>query len=355
MLYIFLSLIIAMPQDAALANKANVPQFGLTMTFPEGWQVKTEDVEPMLVVAQNDTERALTLIGVNPVTMKTDDETYLDSYLALMKKNFENLEIISRGETKIAGLDALEAIYIGSRGSVKIQYHVYSFHKYGDQFLVTFAVSPEKFDKLKLQFQSIATSLEIEGNPHSQKTVQFLAETKKRNPDYDLMAKLLEDGANIDGVGQDKTGALFAAVKGRNGKLVKWLISNEIDLQNPRQDMVMISMLGTPAIRTLLKQAVQKDAGPEPVKKSGGQMPEIQWVSDEAQLFAGIHNADLDDVKAALAKGADTNAKDNFYKLTPLPLIHRIIAEFEEVELDASTYHPIRDYLQKELGGGPRP
>ena len=351
MLFLFMILILADPQDTPPTTKIDVTEYGLQMTFPADWEARTEGVEPMLAVGQNNKERALTLIAVNPATMKDNDKTHLDNYLDVMKQNFQKFEIKSRGKTTVAGLEALHAVYVGSQGNVSIQYHAYSFHKHGDQFMITFAASPDKFEKMEPQFKSILQSLRLEGKKYAKETMALLAETKKKQPDYTVMEKLLKDGANIDGIGQDKMGALFSAVRGRNGKLVKWLISKEINLNNPRQDITMITLMATPAIRTLLHQAMGKtDVKREVINDDDGQRLEIQWVTKEAQLFAGIHNGKLEDVIEALKKGADPKAKDDVYKLQPLPLIKQIISEFEELELEAAKYHAIRKYLEKNMG-----
>lgn len=358
MLYLaFVLMMINAPQEALPTTKVHLPEWDLYASFPQGWQTQTENVTPMALVAQNPEHRALTLVAVNPISLNANDEKLLGDYLDGVKNNFEAFEVISKGEAQVAGVSAFHAVYIGQKGSVRIQYHSYSFHRSGDQYTVTFACNPEKSELMEPQFQAILASFEIRGPKHAPITDAFLHEVAKAQTDYAALERLLSEGADINGIGQNKVGALFSAVRNRNGKLVKWLIEKGITLEDPRQDFFMLTLIASPAIRTLLQNSVDKNQGnqaetPQSAADSGIQM---QWVTKEAQLFSGIHNGNLADVQEAIAKGADLAATDDVYKLQPLPLINQIIADFRELGLDAAKYEPVKSWLVEKLTPGQNP
>jgi hypothetical protein len=105
--------------------------------------------------------------------------------------------------------------------------------------------------------------------------------------------------------------------------------------------MGMVINLATPPIRALLDRHM--GVPPREHKKAAGL--EIQWVSKEAELFAGIMDGRAEYVQGAIENGADLAALETTYQLAALPLVKKLIEEFEALELDASRYRAIEKIL----------
>ncbi|MCP4659495.1 MAG: ankyrin repeat domain-containing protein [bacterium] len=240
------------------------------------------------------------------------------------------------------------------RGTARglVLYHTtYLIEGFSERFALTFATEDQRHAELAPVFESIAASLELIGpNPHS---ARFLALIKTDPQDLAQLRQLLESGADVNAVDSDGLNALAAAVMSGNGRLTKWLLEHGADPTQPGKMTSLLPLIASPPIRELLVQA-NPTITPAP---PGGKPKaiEIQWVSPEAQLFAGIKNARPADVEEALKAGADLDALDPGYGLPALALTRKLIEEFEQLELDPNRFVPIETLLVEAVSSKTQP
>jgi len=215
--------------------------------------------------------------------------------------------------------------------------------------LITFATEDSRYEELEAEFKQIAAGLVFSGPENFTQTCAFLDQVGKAEVDYEALQRLLDQGADINGTGDKRATALVEAILSRRGPLVKWLLAHGADPDDPTNNMSLVSMAASPSIRELLRQHAGKGSEPvKPVEKKPGAL-EIEWVSAEVELFAGIKDGRAEYVKEALEKGADLTAIEPNYQLAALPLARKIVAEFEELGLDGSRYQAIVDLLDEAV------
>ncbi len=324
------------PQHLELAD------VGLRLVLPATWTLDQPESGPFVAVAQLPPRQALAMLTRTPVSPADSKTQGVDDLLAELPRSFDDYEVIAserRPVTPTYDGDVLEV-----RGTARgrtLRHTTYLVEGFGERFALTFATEDQRHAELASQFESIVASLELNGpNPHS---ARFLELVKSAPDEVAQLRQTLDAGAVIDATDSDGMTALAIAVFSNNGRLAKWLLEQGADPGQPEKLATMLPLIASPPIYELLRLRDPTVAA-EP-QSSDPVGLEIQWTSPEAQLFAGIKNARLADVEAALAAGADLTALEPRYQLSALELTRKLIVEFEQLELDPSRFSSIETTL----------
>jgi hypothetical protein len=332
-------------------NHVAVADLGFRMEMPPDWTVRPEPA-PLAGFAELPPRKAMVMVTRSPATFGVPEEDTVKQYLDGMRQSLDRMEVIENEKVALSeGLPARKIGLTGWRGELVLRHQTYLLSGFGERLMVTFATEESRYAQLAPTFDSVASAIVFQGPAHYEHTLAFLKEILRKDVDHARLEALLKQGADINAPGPDQRTALMEAIFARRGPLVKWLLEHGADPDHPKNNMSFTTLAASPAIRELLRQRAGKPAKTYKSKPGG---LEIEWTSVEAQLFAGIKSARIEYVREALAKGADLEALDRNYRLAPLPLVRRIIAEFQELELDASRYEPIESLLVKaHEGAGP--
>ena len=336
-----LILIFAFSNDTPSTKVMVFEDAGFKLVFPAEWQVRTSDVGAHAGIAELPPRRALTMVTRIPTAGKTAGQL-IESYLQGMEDNFEEHELIANKKITLENGTRAHLVHLrGTNHDHALRHLTYLVSAPTEHISVTFATEDESFDELLPQFSSIMRTLVFTGPPDYEETWAFLRAIEKKPEDRAELERLLGEGADIDGVNERGVTAFFLALGHRDGHLVRWLFDKGLDLKDPRHNTEMVINLATPPIRRMIDHHLGV-----PPKKHGKPVGlEIQWVSKEAELFAGIMDAREEYVRGAIEKGVDLGALEPTYQLAALPLTRKLIEEFEDLSLDAAAYRAIEKIL----------
>jgi len=313
---------------------------GFRIELPADWNVRQPEVGPFAGVAELPPKQALAMIARIP-SGKRSARAHIEEYIAGMKTGFEESKLLAdKTITLENGMEAHMVHLQGANHGHTLRHLTYLVSGPGEHISITFATEEERFEDLLPIFSNVMRTLVFTGPPGYEKTWAFLKEIEAETPDQEKMKQLLANGADIDGLNEHGTTALFEALRKRDGQLVKWLLDEGLDPKDPRHNLGMTINVATPPIRTLIENhlgLVKKKSNPKGL--------EIQWVSKEAELFAGIMSARPEYVRGALEKDVDLEALEPNYQLPALPLVRQLIREYEALDLDATVHREIEQIL----------
>ncbi len=324
------------PQQLVLAD------VGLRLELPAPWQLQVPAQGPFAAVAQLPPKLALAMLTRTAIASTDSPTQGVDDLLAELPRSFDNYEVLTHERRSVTSTHDADVLEIrGTARGRTLRHTTFLLEGFGERFALTFATEEHQHAALASQFEHIAATLELVGpNLHN---ARFLDLVKTAPDDLVRLQQTLNDGAEIDGTDSDGFTALTIAIFNRNGPLTKWLLQQGADPGKPEKLASMLPMIASPPIFELLRQRDPSvSARPRPSDPVG---LEIQWVSPEAQLFAGITNARLADVEEALKAGADLSAVEPNYRLSALPLTRKLIEEFEQLELDPNRFQKIEQLL----------
>ena len=324
---------------------------GLKLHFSPSWQVKTEGVGPLAVVAELAPNKALAVLARQTMVETESPEVAIKEALGSIENAYSE-HVILKNDKAAFGKN-IKGHVIMVRGSAKgmsLRNLTYLFWGFGERFSLTFTLKEEHFENLIPDLSAVANSLELLGpNPM---TTQFIDLVSAKETDYEAMEKLLQAGADINGVDARQLTALGRAVIARKGPLVKWLLAKGADPRKPESTARFLTLAATPPIRELLKNRL-RELQPEKEKKlpsppkSSDQL-QIAWRSPEAQLFSGIKNGRIGYVREAVSNGADLQSTKNDYQLPALAFTRKLIEEFKELDLEHDPWKAIEQFLAEQ-------
>lgn len=333
---------------------------GFRFEVPTTWNLRQPGSGPFMAVAELPPKQALALLTRTPIGPDEPEGKGLDDLLAELPRAFSEYEVVTREHrqvTKDLYGDVVEVR--GTARGLQLHHTTYLIEGFDVRFTLTFATEEQRHAELAPVFEGIAASLELNGpNPLN---ARFHELVKTDPHDFVRLQQTLDSGADVNAVDSDGLTALVAAVMSGDGLLTKWLLEHGADPSRPEKTASLLPVVATPPIHELLVRA-----NPALSRKPRDGKPkalEIEWVSPEAQLFAGIKNARLEYVQEALETGADLEALEPGYRLPALALTRKLIEEFEQLELDPDRFLPIEALLveamtshrQPSASSGPKP
>jgi len=340
-MFFTLLLIFALPGESPQTATMAFEDAGFKLEFPGDWKVRTSEVGAHAGIAELPPRRALTMVTRIPRAGKTAGQL-VDGYLEGMQNSFETHELLANKKVTLENGTEAHLVHLrGANHDHVLRHLTYLLSSPTEHISVTFATEEDKFEELLPQFSGIMRTLVFTGPPEYEQTWAFLRTIEEKPEDRAALKRALDEGADIDGVNEHGVTALFLALRKRDGHLIKWLLDQGIDPKDPRHNLEMTINLATPPIRTLIEQHL----GIKPKARGNPVGLEIQWVSKEAELFAGIMEARAPFVHGAIEKGADLEALEPNYQLPALPLVRKLIEEYEDLGLDASRHREIEKIL----------
>ncbi len=319
---------------------------GLEMVFPSGWEVKTDGVPPFLAVAQLPPRRAVVMIGKDRENPAEPLDQGKRDMLAGLKQTFSEHVVLKETPFKTDGGVKTEMVAIeGKARDMTLRHLTFLFSGFGDRYSITFAAKEDQYQELEPVFMGIVKTLALKGP--KKEDLDFLELAAAKNPDYEKMKKLLEQGANANALNRKGHSSLTVAVVERRAPMVKWLLENGADLNHKDNSISFLRMVASPPILEYIDRKLGKY---EEKRKPINLTPE--WTSPESAVFFGIHNNRIEYVEEGLKLGADLTALEDNYKLPPLEFTRQLMREYDVLDLDSSKLKPIEDLLLKATQKG---
>ncbi len=326
-------------------QKMELPEVRFSLTFPEPWVVQPGPFrEPLVCMAELPPRRGLVMVTRRETGIATQ-EALMRDFLGALGAQFETHEILENTKKDLTAEVRARRFHIkgAARGNA-LRNVTYMFTAFEQTYMITLSCKEESFAELLPVFTSVMKTMTFDGPAGYERTQKFLKALTADTIDYADLEAQLKEGANIDGRDMDRLTAMHLAVFKQDPKLVKWLLDHgavpAIEEEN------LFRMAGTPAIVQLLKHYKEKRTGvKEPLRTLQAKGMELVWTSPEAQLYKGIKEPIPAYVEEAIANGADLNKPDKAFDMAALPMIRWIIAELEELGLDASAYKPVETIL----------
>ncbi len=338
--------------DSASTQKLVLADVGFSFEVPAAWNLQRPGAGPFAAIAELPPRQALALLTRTTIGPDEPVGKGVDDLLAELPRAFSQHEIISSERRQVTPDLSGHVVEVRGTARGRVLHHTtYLIEGFGERFALTFATEDQRHAELAPVFETIAAGLKLTGpDPDN---ARFLALIKTDPQDFAQLQQLLESGTDVNAVDGDGMNALATAVMSGNGRLTKWLLEHGADPTRPGKMTSLLPIIASPPIRELLRQA--NPAIPPVPREGKAKAPEIQWVSPEAQLFAGIKNARAADVEEALKAGADLDALEPGYGLPALALTRKLIEEFEQLELDPVRFVPIEALLVEAMSSKPQP
>lgn len=325
--------------------KVEIPEAGMELQFPTGWRAKTEGVAPMAAVAEKMPRKGLTLIMLDRARSDVSRESILNSYINHMKQSLKGGEVVSQTSLTIEKHEVNRIELKGTTEKGTLHHLSFLFTEMGWNVSVTFAAQADEFTALRKDADAIMATLRLKGRPGGEATEALHAAIRNDEYTFEKLNNLLEKGAVMNTTNDQGHSTLMQTVMRGDIKLVKWALDKGANPEGAGSDPTLMRLASTPAMRKLIwpdKPIVPQDAG----------KLKVSWASPEAQLWAGIEAARLDYIKEALQSGASLDKPSQRYHLSAMPMLEKIISEFQAVGLDDATYQEVKTFLKGQIAKG---
>lgn len=305
-----------------------LPHFRLHFALPEPWYVPSEPIANGLIAERPQKDGLITL-NHSHFTPKAEKKRFLEH----MRHRFEKHHIETTEALTIAGFPVQRLKHHGQSGDLTLHNLSFIFSGFDQSFIFNFTAREADFFRLEKDAQQIFESMIFEGPLYYEQTRAFVMGMTAPEPDLNAMEKLLAQGADINAKDPRGKTALNHTVSHRKAVLVNWLLDHGIDIDHPNHGGKLVRYAASPTINGLFARCEGR-----PIWKTW-ESPDASkaipyWRSPEDQLFSGIKLGSLDDVLEALEAGANTQALESNYQLSPRDFCRQLLAEFEAVNLD---------------------
>lgn len=323
--------------------RIQLDDIGLTLDFPSSWSLLSAS-GPFTAMAERPPKDALAMF--TRATLSADQAEA--SYLSGMSRALSNHQLLANERLKHQAFEVRRIRLRGTTpGGTDLHHLTFIFQGPDESFTLTFVTKSERVPELAPEFQAIADSFKLEGPKTAPQQTAFWRELYADQPNLSELDKLI---AEIDVNARDRRGKtpLILAIMQRKGALVRWLLAHGANPDHPNNDRELMQMVASPPILALLERH-RTGHQPAPAAIDAPEPQNFNWASAEQELFSGIEEGRIARVTNALAKEVDLNARDRNYRLPALEMTRKLIAEFQELELDPGNLPAIQALLEQAL------